>query len=109
MEIIALGSAKGGVGKSATVKSPAAAYEANGKKVLIIDADTNANSATWLDFRKQNMPDTTIDGVRVKSSNAVVTQDIEGYDIVLIDTSGVASSLTAKLAQFCDLFLCADL
>ena len=47
-KFIAVGTLKGGVGKSTTVVSIASLLAEQGNKVLIIDADPQANTSTYL-------------------------------------------------------------
>lgn len=57
-KFIAIGTLKGGVGKSTTVVSLASILAEQGKKVLVIDADPQANTSTYLGL------DETVDGYK---------------------------------------------
>ena len=46
--IIAVGNAAGSAGKTTTVVSLAALYAKAGRKVLVVDADAQANATRWL-------------------------------------------------------------
>ena len=101
---IALSSTKGGAGKSQTCKQLAAAYEAMGLRVLILDTDENNNSYNWVEIRKENF-DTTIEARDLKTANEVNRQNIEGYDVVIADVAGTSSSLTKALIDWSDIVI----
>ena len=83
-KIIALANQKGGVGKTTTTINLAASLATLEKKVLVIDADpqANASSALGVDIKKVDcsLYECIIDHADIR--NAIYTTDIDGLDII---------------------------
>jgi chromosome partitioning protein len=89
--IIALGSNKGGVGKS-TVTCNLAAYFANeGLKVAIVDTDKIGTSGNWIEYRKENPALPKIAFIAAEAGEKLLQTILdlsEVYDVLLIDLQG---------------------
>ena len=82
--VIAIANQKGGVGKTTTSINLSAALGEKGKKVLVIDADPQANASSGLGVDIKEIETSIYECIinQVDIHDAIYTTDIEGLDIV---------------------------
>jgi virC1 protein len=88
--IITIGSHKGGTGKSTLTTNLAAAYQAVGNRVVVIEADPSVSTtSTWAARREEHDELTPVTVLRKTGRLASTLRDLQqAFDVIIVDTAG---------------------
>lgn len=88
--IITIGSHKGGTGKSTLSTNLAAAYQAQGQRVIVIEADPSVSTtSTWAARREEHDELKPVTVLRKTGRLASTLRDLQqAYDVIIVDTAG---------------------
>lgn len=113
--IIVFGNKKGGCGKSMTVMNLAGVFANRGKKVCIIDTDTNETCNNYIRRREKTNADLTSKGkeelpyikVEVRRPDDKLVRDLRAmdkiYDYIIVDTGGYENNAFKSAITCCDM------
>lgn len=103
---IAVSNQKGGTGKTTLSVNIAAAFEAGGNKVALVDADPQGTSVRWVTSGEASLPINVVSLAPAgKGIGAEIKKQEQNFDVVVIDCPGnledprIASVL--EVADFC--------
>jgi chromosome partitioning protein len=102
MQVIAIVSQKGGVGKSTLAVHLATEANAQGQRVLLLDLDPQGSAMEWASRRGDRPPD--VSGANPASiAKELERAKADGYDLVVIDTAPHADHAALQAARAADL------
>ena len=109
MNIVAVVGQKGGTGKTTLAVSLAVAAAATGKRVAVVDIDTQPSATDWHDLRRKSGQDENVPAV-VSYQAARLTVALDkckqaGLETIIIDTPGKSDSAMIDAIQAAHLVL----
>ena len=102
MFVLALVCQKGGAGKTTMAIHLAVEGHRRGLRTLLIDVDTQASAAKIMDRGGDDPPDVATEAAG-RLERAIHAAEVEGYDLVLVDTAPQADRAAAQAARVADL------
>ncbi len=105
MKTIAVIGQKGGSGKTTTALGLAVQAVKTGQRVAVIDLDPQATAANWGDRREDKESPAVVSCQASRPSQVLETANLQGVQIVIIDTPGKNSDAAHQAAKRADLVL----
>lgn len=105
--IITIGAVKGGVGKSLIATNLTVLRSSLGKRVLLVDADEQATSISWVDQRTALGVETKWTTIQLKASavRTEIKKLLKNYDDIIIDCGGRDTASLRAALTVSDVFL----
>jgi chromosome partitioning protein len=100
MKVIAIGNQKGGVGKTTLSVNLAAAWKAEGKRVMLIDTDPQRSSSMWA-----GQSDLTVVGHDEGGLEELLPQLQGEFDVIVVDLPPGTPTATASAARIANALL----
>lgn len=85
LQVVAIIAEKGGVGKTTLALTLAVAAVESGRKVAVLDVDTQATAANWTDRREAEFP-WVVATPAARLDAALTAAKVQGVDFIVIDT-----------------------
>jgi len=104
MYVLALVCQKGGAGKTTMAIHLAVEGHRRGFRTLLIDIDTQASAAKIMDRRGDDPPDVATEAAG-RLDRAIKAAEVDGYDLVVVDTAPQADRAAAQAAQVAHLVI----
>ena len=102
MQVVSLLAQKGGVGKTSIALALAVEASAEGRTVVVLDADPQASACKWRDRRQADTPVVT-DVQPSRLRNAVDAAAEQDVDLVVVDTPPRSETAALEAAKVADL------
>lgn len=103
--VIAVLNSKGGVGKTTIATNLAACFAADGKDVLLVDADPQASALEWKTSRPENAKALQVIGLPADNLHQEMKRLKNKYELILIDSGGRITKTARAAALVADLVL----
>jgi chromosome partitioning protein len=105
--IVVVGGVKGGTGKTTIATNLAVLRSAENKKVLLVDADEQKSTSTWVNQREVLGIETKWATIQLAGRNtgAQLAKMKNDYDDIIVDVGGRDTNTLRSTLVVCDIFL----